>query len=96
MAQRITPQLLILRSRDHRVLKVALQPWPILVGMKSLIDFGTRYEVGETYCSADWFCKFNHDSIADRKAIGQRAVDRASNTNDGPVFRCLIVNSTCT
>ena len=41
MAQRITPQLLQLRQRDqdmHRVLKVALQSWPTLAGMKSLID----------------------------------------------------------
>ena len=92
MAQRITPQLLNLRSRDqdmHRVLKVALQPWPTLVGMKWLIDFGMRYEVGETYFRADWFCKYNHDSLEDRKAFRQRAVDRASGTNDGPIVPVL-------
>ena len=45
MAQRVTPQLLNLRSRDqdmHRVLKVTLQPWLTLVGMKSLIDYTTE------------------------------------------------------
>ena len=43
LAQRITPQLLQLRQRGqnvHRVLKIALQPWPTLAGMKSLIEFG--------------------------------------------------------
>ena len=92
MAQRITPELLNLRSRDqdmHRVLKVALQPRPILVGMKSLIDYGLRNEVGETYFRAEWFCKYNHGSLEDRKAIRQRAVDRASSNSDGPVVSVL-------
>ena len=76
MAQRITPQLLSLRSRDHmhRVLKVALQPWPTLVGMKSFINFGLRYNVGETYFRADWFCKYNHDRLEDRRAIRQQEI----------------------
>ena len=63
MAQRITPQLLNLRSRHqdmHRALKVALQPWPTLVGMKSLIDYGLHNTTGETYFRADWVCKCNH------------------------------------
>ena len=29
----------------HRVLKVALQPWPTLAGMKSLIDFGIKSDL---------------------------------------------------
>ena len=52
MAKRITPQLLNLRSRDQdmrRVLKVALQPWPTLVGMKSLIDFGINNVTGDLF-----------------------------------------------
>ena len=60
MAQRITPQLLQLRQRDldtHRVLKVALQPWPTLAGMKSLIDCGLHDVLGKTYFRADNFCK---------------------------------------
>ena len=46
MAQRITPELLQLRQRDqdmHRVLKVALQPWPTLAGVKALIEFGIHH-----------------------------------------------------
>ena len=56
---------------------------------KSLIDFGRSYNVGETYFRADWFCKYSHDRILDRKAIRQLAVDRASGTNDGPVVAVL-------
>ena len=92
MAQRITPRLLSLRTRDqdmHRVLKVALQPWPTLVGMKSLVDFGVNNVTGETYFRADWFCKYNHDSIEDKRAIRQQAVERAERTNDGPVVPAL-------
>ena len=80
MAQRITRQLLNLRSRDqdmHHVLKVALQPWPTLVGMKSLIDYTIEYKVGETYFRADWFCRYNRESLRDRRAIRQPALDRA-------------------
>ena len=92
MEQRITPQLLNFRSRDqdmHRVLKVALQPWPTLVGMKSLIDFGISNILGETYFRADWFCKYNHDRIEDRRAIRPQAVEHAERTNDGPVVPVL-------
>ena len=73
----------------HKVLKVALQPWPTLVGVKSLIDFGLHYEVGETHLRSDWFCKYNHDRAEDRRAIRQQAVDRASRTSDGPVALVL-------
>ena len=93
MAQRITPQLLKLRSRDqdtHRVLKVALKPWPTLVGMKSLIEYTTEYKVGETYFRADWFCKYNHDSPQD-----QRVLDRASGSND-ELLLCLSASRLCT
>ena len=94
IAQRITPQLLNLRSRDqdmHRVFKAALQPWPTLVAMKSLIAYTTEYKMGETYFRADWFCKHNHDTLRDRRAIRQRALDGAAGANDGPilpVFEC--------
>ena len=87
MAQQITPQLLNLRSRDqdtHRVLKVASQPWPTLVGMKLLIDYTIEYNV-------DRFCRYKHENIAERRAIRQSAVDRASGTSDGqvlPVHEC--------
>ena len=70
MAQRITPELLQLRQRDqdmHRVLKVALQPWPTLAGMKALIDFGVNHELHETYFRADYFCKYNHDDVEYRQ-----------------------------
>ena len=80
MEQRITPQFLNLRSRDqdvHRVLKVALQPWPTLVGMKSLLDYTTEYKVGDTYFRADRFCRYQHGSIADRSRVfGKRVSEK--------------------
>ena len=33
----------------HRVLKIALQAWPTLALTKSLIEFGLKDKVGETY-----------------------------------------------
>ena len=80
MAQRITPQLLQLRKRDqdmHRVLKVALQPWPTLAGMKSLIDFGLHDVLGETYFRANNFCKVYHDNVGYRREVRQHVIDRA-------------------
>ena len=74
MAQRITPQLLQLRQRDQdtrRVLKIALQPWSTLAGMKSLIEFGLKDEVGETYFRADEFCKHYHDNLEYRREVRQ-------------------------
>ena len=73
----------------HKALKVALQPWPTLVGMKSLIDFGLRYEVGDTYFRSDWFCS-TITTIEDRRAIRRQAIDTASRTNDGPVVPVLV------
>ena len=73
------------------VLKVALQPWPTLVGMRSLIECTTRYRVRETYFRADWFCKHDHGNLRERRAIRQRALDRAEGANDGhilPVLEC--------
>ena len=52
MAQRITPQLLKLRSKDkdmHRLLKVALQPWLTLVGTRSITNHMTKHTVSDTY-----------------------------------------------
>ena len=74
MAQRITPQLLQLRQRDqdvHRALKVALQPWPTLAGMKSLIEFGIHKKILETYFRADHFCKHYHDDVEFRQGSWQ-------------------------
>ena len=88
MAQKIVPQLLQLRQRDqdmHRVLKVALQPWPTLAGMKSLVDFGLHDVLGETYFRADNVCKVYHDNNAYRRSVRQQALDRAESRFDGPV-----------
>ena len=96
MAQRITPQLLNLRSRDqdmHRVLKVALQPWPTLVGMKSSIDFGIHDHTGEIYFRADQFCKHSHDNLEARRAIRRQTLERAERSNDGPVVPVLECDS---
>ena len=92
MAQRITPQLLNLRSRDqdmHQVLKVALQPWPTLVEMKSLIEFGINNKTLETYFRADQFCKHRHEDLNYRREIRRQAVERADGTNDGPLVPIL-------
>ena len=92
MAQRITPQLLNLRSRDQdtrRVLKVALQPWPAPVSMRSLLAYTTRYKVGETHIRADWLCKYDPNNLRERRAIRQRALDRVEGTNDGPILPVL-------
>ena len=88
MAQRITPELLQLRQRDqdtHRVLKVALQPWATLAGMKSLIEFGARDVLGETYFRADNFCKVYHDNLEYRRNVRQLALDCAESHGDGPI-----------
>ena len=90
MAQRITPQLLNLRSRGqdmHRVLRVALQPWPTL----AVIEYTTRYQVGDTYFKADHFSQYNHDNIQIRRAYRQDAVNEAGNDMDNqfaPVQEC--------
>ena len=73
----------------HRVLKVALQPWPTLVGMKTLIDFGIKGETGETYFRADHFCEYYRDDINRRREIHRQAVERAEGTNDGPLVPIL-------
>ena len=70
MAQRITPELLQLRQRDqdmHRILKVALQPWPTLAGMKALIEFGIHHSLRDSYFRADYFCKYYHDDVEFRQ-----------------------------
>ena len=88
MGQWITPQLLNLRSRDqdtHRALKVALQPWPTLVGMKSPVEYTTRYQAGETYFRADRFSPYSHDNVQVRSAYRQDAVNRAGNDMDNQV-----------
>ena len=69
----------------HRVLKVALQPWPTLAGMKSLIDFGIKNELGDTYFRADNFCKVYHDNVEYRRNVRQQALDRAESHGDGPI-----------
>ena len=80
VAQRITPELLQLRQRDHdmhRVLKVALQPWPTLAGMQARVYFGHHNIVHESYFRADYFCKYYHEDDENRKKIRKLAVDRA-------------------
>ena len=76
-----TPELEI----QHGVLKVALQPWQTFVGIKLLIDYTTGYKVGDAYFRAERFCRYQHQGIADRRAIRQSALDWASGSNDGHV-----------
>ena len=60
-------------------------------GHESLIDYTTEYKVGATYFPADRVCRYQHEDIADRRAIRQSALDWASGFNDGqviPVHEC--------
>ena len=88
MAQNITPELLQLRQRDHdmhRVLKVALQPWPTLAGLKALTEFGVRGNVYDSYFRADSFCKYNHDDEEFRHKLRKTAIDRAAREGGGTI-----------
>ena len=66
-----------------------MQPWPTLVGMKSLVEFGINNKTLETYLRADYFCKRHHDDINYRRYFGREAVERAEGTNDGPLVPIL-------
>ena len=88
MAQKITPELLQLRQRDHdmhKVLKVALQPWPTLAGKEALIDFGLYRYVRESYFRADYFCKDKHEDVVHRRKLRKTAVDSADQAGGGSV-----------
>ena len=39
----------------------------------SLGEYTARCRVGGTYFQADWFCKYDHDNLRERRAIRQRA-----------------------
>ena len=78
MAQKITPELLQLRQRDHdmhKVLKVALQPWPTLAGKDALVDFGAYGRLRESYFRADYFCKYKHEDVEHRHKLRKTAAD---------------------
>ena len=88
MAQKITPELLQLRQRDHdmhKVLKVALQPWPTLAGKEALIDFGLNSRVRESYFRADYFCKDWHEDVAHRHKLRKTAVDSVDQAGGGSI-----------
>ena len=88
MAQKITPELLQLRQRDHdvhKVLKVALQPWPTLAGKEALIDFGLYRHVRESYFRADYFCKDRHEDNVFRHKLRKTAVDSAEQAGGGSI-----------
>ena len=55
-------------------------------GNESLIDYTSEYKVGETYFRADRFCRYQHETIAGRRAIRQGALDRASGSSVGQVI----------
>ena len=88
MAQKITPELLQLRQRDHdmhKVLKVALQPWPTLAGKEALIDFGHWGNVRASYFRADYFCKDNHEDDVYRHKPRKTAIDSAARVGGGTI-----------
>ena len=72
-------------------LKVALQPWPTLAGMKSLIEFGIHDILGETYFRADTSARFTMTTSStggmsgSKHLIRQQALDRAELHGDGPI-----------
>ena len=66
-------------------MKVALQPWPTLAGMKALIDFGVNHDLHETYFRADYFCKYNHDDVEYRQKTRKLAVDHAEDSGHATV-----------
>ena len=81
-------KLLQLQQRDHdmhRVLKVALQPWPTLAGLKALTDFGVWGNVHDSYFRADYFCKHHHEDDAFRHKLRKTAVDRAAREGGGTI-----------
>ena len=73
----------------HKVLKVALQPWPTLAGMKALIDFGVHHDLRDSYFRADHFCKYYHDDVEHRKKMRKLAVDRAESARDGRIVHIV-------
>ena len=88
MAQKITPELLQLRQRDHdmhKVLKVALQPWPTLAGKEALIDFGLYHYVRGSYFRADYFCKDRHEDVVYRHKLRKTAADSAETAGGGNI-----------
>ena len=95
MAQKITPELLQLRQRDHdmhKVLKVALQPWPTLAGKDALIDFGRHQYTRESYFRADYFCKDKHEDVVHRHKLRKTAVDSADQAGGGSVAPIVIMD----
>ena len=69
----------------HKVLKVALQPWPTLAGKEALIDFGLHSYVRESYFRADYFCKDRHEDNVYRHKLRKIAVDSAEQSRSGNI-----------
>ena len=69
----------------HKVLKVALQPWPTLAGKEALIDFGLYRRVRESYFRADYFCKDRHEDVVHRHKLRKTAVDSADQAGGGSI-----------
>ena len=94
MAQKITPELLQLRQRDHdmhKVLKVALQPWPTLAGKDALIDFGVYGRIRESYFRADYFCKNRHEDVEHRHKLRKTAADAAARSGGGGELAPIVI-----
>ena len=80
--------MLQLRHRDqdmHRVLNVALQPWPTLAGLNALTEFGVKHVVLDSYFRADYFCRYHHEDHEYRHKLGKTAVDRAAREGSGTI-----------
>ena len=95
MAQKITPELLQLRQRDqdmHKVLKVALQPWPTLAGKDALVDFGVHRRTRESYFRVDHFCMDKHEDVVRRHKLRKTAVDSADQAGGGSVAPIVIMD----
>ena len=94
MAQKITPELLQLRQRDHdmhKVLKVALQPWPTLAGKDALVDFGVYGRTRESYFRADYFCRNRHEDVEHRHKLRKTAADAAARPGGGGELAPIVI-----
>ena len=94
MAQKITPELLQLRQRDHdmhKVLKVALQPWPTLAGKDALVDFGVYGRTRESYFRADYFCRNRHEDVEHRHKLRKTAADAAVRPGGGGELAPIVI-----
>ena len=75
----------------HKVLKVALQPWPTLAGKDALVDFGVYGRTRESYFRADYFCRNRHEDVEHRHKLRKTAADAAVRPGGGGELAPIII-----